>query len=294
MKNYARLSTIKCPLCQSGGADHKLIHARYQIYECQLCQLQFLSPIPTQIEIRNFYTKSYFYNKSSTIFGYKNYTGLTKCLTAEAIKKIPIIKKYAKGKKLLDAGSGTGIFAQVAQNTGFKVFANDISTFVKNELRKKNIPCLFGPLEKINTNERFDIITAWDMVEHIPDIQMMATSFNKLLKKGGYLFITTPNTKSIDTRFLGKRGYIYKRVPEHVVFLNPKSITKLLENNGFKIIKIMPWGFVRDLDFIAGCLKNYSPLFASLGPLFKFLRISKKSFFFPMIDCLVIAKKINK
>ena len=105
----------------------------------------------------------------------------------------------------------------------------------------------------------------------------------KWLKKGGLIFITTPNIESWDARLLGRYWYGFKKIPEHVNYFSPESIGKVLNNNGFSDIKILSWGFKRSLSFLLN-----KGLGITKVP--KFLK--KFSLFIPGIDMMVVAKKV--
>lgn len=96
----------------------------------------------------------------------------------------------------------------------------------------------------------FDGIVCFDVLEHIVNFQQVIGFFSFWLKKGGYLFITTPKIQSFERRILGRFWYGFKKIPEHINYFSPQSMKIILEDNSFEIIKIKPFGFVRSLDFL--------------------------------------------
>jgi SAM-dependent methyltransferase len=242
--------------------------------------------------LKKYYSSGYFEGKKTGVGGYKNYQDLEKNLERESYMKIKYIKKRTKKGELLDIGAGTGVFAQIARNNGFNVCANDISKYANTVLTKRKIETFFGPINsKIFPKNRFQIVTAWDVVEHMSNVDEMILAVKSALKKGGYFFLTTPDTGSWDARLTGKKWYGYKKLPEHLIFLNRKSVTTLLLKHGFEVVEIIPWGFYRNLRFISDKLGNYGHMFTYLGKIINFLGINNISFFFPMTDFMVVGKK---
>lgn len=282
-----------CPNCNSSEFKLILTAKNSEVLKCEKCQLEFLNSQPSEREILNLYKENYYFGGLADVKGYQNYTNLETSLEKEAIKRIRVINNYTSKKRLLDVGAGTGTFLSVAKQKRYNVAANDISSYAISKLRKITNLTYQGKIIRRNfPKEYFDIVTAWDVIEHIPNLGEAISAINYTLKKGGYIFLTTPNTDSIDARLLGKYWYGYKKIPEHIVFFNKKSIKYLLESNGFKVMEIISWGFVRDFDFIVEKLLHYSQVFIVLKFILKFLKLGKIEIFFPIIDFLIIARKV--
>lgn len=159
-------------------------------------------------------------------------------------------KKYLKGKsgKLLDVGAGLGFFVKfVSEFGGWKGYGVEISKggakFAKKRLNLENF--YEGKLEEQNfENESFDIITMWDVLEHIPDPKPILQRIYALLKKGGILFIHTPNgeiqilkAKFKKAFFKEKEGMHFLEAKDHLNLYSPKTIEKILNLSGFKEVK---------------------------------------------------------
>lgn len=287
------MNNAKCPVCDTKKNKKILQFQIYSVIECTKCNLQYIYPMPTQLELKKLYQREYFFCDLPGVKGYKNYQKLTHYLLEEARRKLKFIKNFTNSKKILDVGCGTGIFLKVAKENKFSVFGNDLSPFAIKRLKSEGIEVFEGSIEnEIFPKEEFEIVTAWDVIEHTKDLKDSIKSIWKTLKKDGYLFITTPNTDSYDAKLMHRHWYGYKKIPEHAVFFNSKSIKKLLENHGFKVVKITGWGFSRNLDFIFDKLVAYSSFFLIIKKLLRILHISNLSMFFPLTDFMVVAKKV--
>lgn len=286
------MSDYKCPLCSSTNVQHRLKIDNFKIVKCLNCSLEFIFPLPSDEQTRKIYGKEYFFGKLKGTQGYKNYDDMEKVLMKEAHKKLEVIELFTKERNLLDVGAGTGIFLEAARAKGFQVAGNDISEYSKQKLKEKDIKCFFGSLDNgILPKNQFDIVTAWDVIEHIPNPNKAIKTIFSSLRQGGYLFITTPDTESIDARILGSSWYGYTKIPEHVTFYSRKSLKQLLEGNGFRLIEKKFWGFERDFGFLLKKLTFYHPVFRNLSSVLKFVHLDRLSLFFPLTDCMVIAQK---
>jgi 2-polyprenyl-3-methyl-5-hydroxy-6-metoxy-1,4-benzoquinol methylase len=140
--------------------------------------------------------------------------------------------------KVLDAGAGTGILSKKLKNLGFRVVACDINT---KQFKAESIP-----IKKVDLNKKFpyrsqmfDYVCAIEVIEHIKNPYQLFAEFNRILKKGGYLVLSTPNVLNVFSRlkFLHS-GYFFlfdEKESGHVSPLPFWSISKMLSENGFKI-----------------------------------------------------------
>jgi 2-polyprenyl-3-methyl-5-hydroxy-6-metoxy-1,4-benzoquinol methylase len=286
---------IQCPVCSKTEVKEFLRYQSNNVYTCFSCGVKFVFPPPKARQLKRYYRKGYFEGDKGGACGYKDYVSLESNLKTEAVLKLRLIQKMIKSGNLLDIGAGTGVFVEEARKKGFSVSANDISSFVTEALKERKIKCFLGPVnKKILPKGTFDIITAWDVVEHVFKINEMVEAMNWTLRRGGFLFLTTPDTESLDAKIMGKKWYGYKKIPEHLLFFNRKSITNLLERWNFEVIKIKRWGFYRDLNFMVEKLAGYDKSFSFGGKLLRSFSLGEASLFWPFADFLVVAKKKGK
>lgn len=285
------LDYVVCNLC--GNKSFKIIHRNnpYQVVSCCKCNLFYLNPRPTKKDIYSFYQNNYFHSGLNST-GYSNYSILDKDLKLEAEKKLKIIKQFIKNGRLLDIGCGYGHFLMSARNDGYKVEGFDISKDAINKLISHGIKGKVGKSINSLPNEYFDIITAWDVVEHFTDPKTSFQAISKLQRANSYLFITTPNINNWNAKIFGKYWYGYKRIPEHLFFYSEKHIKVFLEKSGYNVVRILNWGFYRNIGYCVDQTARYNKnLHVLLNKLVKFFNLQNKTLFFPIIDMLVIARK---
>ena len=148
-----------------------------------------------------------------------------------------MIERYSPSKgNLLDVGCGAGFFLNYANSKGWDVNGIDLLDeyiqFAKEKLMIKNVHCL--SLEKAHFDEKFfDVVTLWDLIEHLPKPLQELKKINRLLKPGGHLAIWTPNVKNSIFMKQHWTGYI---TYQHLYFFSLKTLGQLLKRAGFKIV----------------------------------------------------------
>jgi SAM-dependent methyltransferase len=103
-------------------------------------------------------------------------------------------------------------------------------------------------------DEMLDLLTAFELFDHLFDPLNFLNHAKRLLKPGGYLLMTMINCRGFDISFLGKKSKSFS-APLHLNFFNTKSINLLLEKSGFEIIRISTPGKL-DWDIIEGMINN--------------------------------------
>jgi len=106
-----------------------------------------------------------------------------------------LLQEDIKGKKLLDAGCGTGWFSKAAYDRGADVTSMDLGEGLLKEVAKKcDTERVVGSiLEMPFDDNSFDIVVSSEVIEHTPDPHQAIREMYRVLKKDGTLILTTPN-----------------------------------------------------------------------------------------------------
>jgi 2-polyprenyl-3-methyl-5-hydroxy-6-metoxy-1,4-benzoquinol methylase len=149
---------------------------------------------------------------------------------------IDLIKNLGvSGGKLLDIGAATGFFMSIAKKRSFRVVGVELSDFAARKGRENGLDIVTGDL--LNTNfegESFDVITMFDVLEHVPDPKKLIQEVSRVLRPGGLIIINTPDAESLWARVLGKRWQLIMP-PEHINYFSPKNLSKYLEDVGYEV-----------------------------------------------------------
>ncbi len=136
----------------------------------------------------------------------------------------------ASGKRLLDIGAGSGVFAEVAAENGWTVTAIDPALDLNRLTENKMITPIRGNMDELQNKELFDVVTMWDVIEHVATPIEMIINATAHLKSGGWLVIETGNYKSADRVEGGIQHWIYQL--DHRWYFSPESIAQILRKIG--------------------------------------------------------------
>jgi SAM-dependent methyltransferase len=140
---------------------------------------------------------------------------------------------------LLDIGCGSGTFLHLARQRGFEVYGMDVSEHAVLEARRQyDLAVKQGEIGSLGWDGgRFDYISMFHVLEHLPDPRQALAYAGGLLKPGGSLIIQVPNAASIQAGIFGSCWYGFD-VPRHVINFTPGSLRLLLEQAGFKPLMV--------------------------------------------------------
>jgi hypothetical protein len=141
-----------------------------------------------------------------------------------------VAKHFARPGRVLDVGCAAGYFLKVCQEKGWDVLGLEVSDAIRPQaeerLGKQHV--MAGLLEDAPlAPASFDLVTFWDVVEHIPDVVGALKHVRTLLKPGGKLLIETQNVASRTAARMGKAWNHYKHA-EHIYHFDPKTIADVL------------------------------------------------------------------
>jgi len=244
-ENSSFLPLDQCPLCRStdrrllweirksssfcpasyGPSNHP-VWARVttiQIVECLNCGMRYRSEQVSDDGIDNIYTADY-HSIHANHRSFKWQRRLSQ-----------IRRLLPQGGQLLDVGCGTGDFIHVASQH-FSCIGTEVSAnAVKIGAETRELDIRQGFLEDLELVEQsFDIITMWDVLEHLASPHSTIKSISQLLRPGGYFVLSTGDTGSLLARMLGKH-WSYVRLMDHVAFYNKCLIKRLLEPYGLSV-----------------------------------------------------------
>lgn len=217
---------MKCFLCGGWQFETKYKNKKYQIISCLNDDLYFKTATKHK---SNLYDKDYFAS-----YPYSNFLNLNDIYFKNKLKTIKRLTKK-ETPRILDVGCGWGDFLEICKNDNIPYLgiddsqeAIDICETKKLNCKKANIPDL---------HERFDAITLFQTIEHLPNPFLLLRDCYRLLKPGGVLLITTPNNDSPLRKLNGANWSVYN-TNSHFVFYNKKNLKQTLAAAGFKNVSV--------------------------------------------------------
>ncbi len=237
MKEFVihRKNIESCPICYKKNPIEFDKKNGFVILKCLGCDLLWTPGIDEKV-LSDFYSKSYFKSQDH-IFGYNNYIEDEEiiCINARYIlSEFPEFKNYQP--KILDIGCAHGFLLDEARKLGWQTKGLEFSAEAANyAVNKLNLSVHTGSMMETDFHEdSFDVVTIIGTIEHLSNPVAAICKINKILKPGGYLAITTINTKGLIRLFELKP-------PEHIFYFSAKNLSTLLERENFKILKSSPY-----------------------------------------------------
>ncbi|MEE9372237.1 MAG: class I SAM-dependent methyltransferase [Saprospiraceae bacterium] len=226
----------KCLVCGSIDINKIKGYEKHYLTKCNQCSFVFSYRIPSAEELDHHY-KVYAYSDGQYM------SDVTKARYKELLQEF---SNYRKTGRMLDVGCGAGNFLEVAKNHDWKVYGTEFSQAAVSHCKNKGINIKEGVLD-VNDYEKesFDIITSFEVIEHINNPKEELEKFYKLLRPGGLLYCTTPNFNAISRYYL-KEDYNIIQYPDHLSYYTNTTLHKLFSSSGLHKIKMMSTGISID------------------------------------------------
>lgn len=224
---------------------------KYTVVRCQICSLGFISNPPSRNRISNYYKSNYYaYDAGNNIFfKLKNVAYLLSSKLPTFIeRKILFGGLYVRAKlphqNVLDIGCGDGSALQKLKSLGFdKLYGTEIDLGQCYRLKKAGITAFnTNDLTTLSTTQRFDVVRMSHVLEHVYNPKETINKTKQLLKNNGILLIGVPNFDSPASKISGKY-FCGLQLPTHLFHFNKRSLRKLLEDEGYKIVNMRTTGF---------------------------------------------------
>ena len=251
--DHSQFVSIDCPACGSSENNPEIEKYGFTYVQCKRCDTLFVNPRPPVSVLNDFYARS----ESTSFWVNKFFLPVAEARRekifrprAELIAQmLPEVRSGIIG----DIGAGFGLFLEeigIVWPTAH-VVAIEPSVEMAGICREKNIDVIEKMLEDIGAGDsRFDLLTAFELFEHLFDPRFFVDKVYELLNPGGYFVLTTLNGLGFDIQILWEKS---KSIfpPHHLNFFNPRSIAGILKDRGFEIIDCSTPGKL-DWDIIEG------------------------------------------
>lgn len=281
-KLQALLETIPCPVC--GGRQHDVVrkaayppditpaalqgfysassHQRLidQVVACRDCGMQFVNPRPDPEVLLTSYA-----NAEDPVFVAQN-----DC----RIRTFRRILERASGElggklrgRVLDVGCAGGAFLVAARETGLEPVGVEPSRWLADFGRSTyGLEIHQGILEPgLFRDQSFDVITMWDVLEHVPDPHSVLMLVRDLLKPGGVLLLSYPDVGSLPAKLMGSRWPFWLSV--HLHMFDRGTIRRQLERASFRVGPMHRLWQTLELSYVLQRAGHYFSLFSSAAAL---------------------------
>jgi SAM-dependent methyltransferase len=187
-----------------------------------------------------FYDESYW--RSDEIGkGYADYFSLAEAMRVTHARRLLAIRQRLghlppgdARPRLLDAGCGPGYFVRAAADFGFEARGIEVSQYAVDFARRElGVDVRQGTIAATDLPPGpFDVVTLWDVIEHLPAPLAALRAAAGLLRPGGFIVLSTGDYASLVARLSGAHWHLFN-LPEHLWFFTPGSLRRLLSRAGF-------------------------------------------------------------
>jgi 2-polyprenyl-3-methyl-5-hydroxy-6-metoxy-1,4-benzoquinol methylase len=220
---------VKCKICGCRKSRNLFRKASDDFAQCLFCKTVFVSNELTKVDIEQIYSYDYYYKlrRHDPIIE-KRYKDL-----------LERFRFYKKNNLLLDIGCGTGQFMKSAQKESWNTLGIEVSKEIAEwAMKEHGLKILVGELPDLKLDAAsFDIVTMFEVIEHLRDPLNYLNEIFKILRRDGLLFLTTPNYNSLSRILLGSKWSFIEH--KHLFYFTPKTLKSLLRKTGFKKVELI-------------------------------------------------------
>ncbi|MCL4458355.1 MAG: class I SAM-dependent methyltransferase [Chloroflexi bacterium] len=239
------MENVNCNLCGSAerepfcsGRDRLYrLEGDFELVRCPHCHLIYLNPRPCRDEIERYYPPDSYKEYLSDSDRQNWFLRLNRCYGMK--KRCRAVLKMKREGRLLDVGCATGDFlAAMRRHGGWEVCGVELNAEAAAYARQHfGLPVFAGQLEEAGfPAAHFDVVTLWNVLEHLPDPTGSLKEIERVLKEDGLLLLTIPNLDSVDSRLFGPYWALLE-IPRHLYLFPSDALERMLTEAGFKIVK---------------------------------------------------------
>jgi 2-polyprenyl-3-methyl-5-hydroxy-6-metoxy-1,4-benzoquinol methylase len=264
------------------SSDHQLLD---QMVRCRECSMVYLSPRPRADIIVDSYVAA-----EDPLFVAQNPERI-RTFSKSLSRVTDLMGIEPKGRRLLDVGCGGGAFPKAAHDAGFSVTGIELSHWLADYGRREYgldirqgllVPGLFD-------DESFDLVSLWDVIEHLTDVPGVLETIRALLKPGGILLVNYPDYGSWAARILGRKWPFLLSV--HLLYYTRATMALQLQQCGFEVVRMKPHWQSLKLGYVLQRASPYFRLFGKLGTPLAAFGLAERRMSYNMGQTLVIARK---
>jgi len=245
--DQGRWEEATCPICPSGIESVPFLTCsdrlrepqlrNYQLLRCTGCGLIYLSPRPVSSTAGEFY-RDEGYDPFLSVHAPRGLLDRIYAILRRGTlkwKKRLIDRRTGARARILDIGCGTGEFLAIL-GKDYRVEGIEPAPEAARWARERlGLKVHTGSLDDVEfSRDRFDMITLWHVLEHLPEPSRELEKIHRLLADDGRLLIALPNIRSLDSRIY-RSHWVALDAPRHLWHFSKPQLELLMHKSGFEI-----------------------------------------------------------
>ena len=244
-----RVDAFRCT--HSGYGHHP------QIVECRHCELVYASPRWPTDDVLNAYTavqdKTYLAERLGRELTFRRH-----------LRSMERIIGPAEGRALLDVGAYIGVFVEAAAAAGWQAHGVEPSQWAAAEAQRLGLDVQVGTLETLDLPaQSFDVVTLWDVIEHLADPAVELDRSRRVLRPGGWLVVHTMDIDAPIARLMGRRWPWLMDM--HLYYFSQQTLRRMLTEHGFEVVWDGAQGRYLSLGYLASRVGGISPVLGRMA-----------------------------
>jgi 2-polyprenyl-3-methyl-5-hydroxy-6-metoxy-1,4-benzoquinol methylase len=232
-----------CPVCQENNYQKMFSKEGGQYVKCKSCKMVYLNPVFTDEALTQYYMNNQVEQGVVVSDDTSFYANLYN-------KGLASAENITSVGNILDIGCSSGIFLDIAKGKGWKTYGLELNQIEFSISEGKGHKVQNDLLQNALFDEKFNVISLWDVFEHIKDGDSTLKLMKDLLTDNGVILLQIPSSDALAAKIMQKKCNMFDGL-EHTNLYGIESLTKLVESNGLKILDIQ--SVIPEL----GVLNNY-------------------------------------
>ena len=286
------LQNYECSLCKQDKTKPVLHKHGLTIVICSNCGFVYVNPRLKNEQLNSIYLHNYFKNKEYGYIGYELQEVLRKKNFERWLKDAASFLPAGKPIRALDVGCAAGYCLDIMKSKGWDAEGLELEAEMFEVLVQSGYSVSKTRLEELSTAQKYSVITLFDVIEHIPDLDKAFQQLFNLLEEDGIIIIVTPDHNSIQRKIFRKKWFQYKPI-EHIQYFSRQTLITFAGRNGLDMVVHKRSGQYADTNFIVNRLQYYQFSFLSglFNKIFSFLRLKNIFFYIDTGSLFTVFKK---
>ncbi len=225
----------RCPLCDRDNAEKIFIKHGFTHVMCNECTMVYVNPALSDEKSQEVYANAVHTDEYLEILKSENQRKF------DEIKfnyGLDIASRFIPNGKVLDVGCSIGVFLQVAQKRDWQANGLEFNKKAYEYALGNNLNVDYKPLDASKFRDiKFDLITMWDLLEHVVNPRELLSTVYNHLSGNGALLVLTPNINSLAARIMHEHCNVFEGWA-HVSLFSDDTLMRILDESGYRVVHL--------------------------------------------------------